>query len=285
MLKSCLGLAAYAPLRLHHAMGVVLGWLSYLLSPTYAQRLRENLAHSGLCTSPRQYNALLHQNIAEIGKGLVELIVVWFRPVEAARRLVTGCTTLHVVEEAEQLARGIIYVTPHLGCFDIAALYLAQRKPITVLYRPPKKPWLHDLVRAGRERDRISLAPTDLHGVRLLLKALKRGESIGILPDQAPGAGEGEWADFFGRPAYTMTLLGRLVASTGAPVVIACAERLPKSAGYHLHFDRLPSLATGREGARQLNRAVEEAVRRNPAQYLWSYNRYKAPPGVASFTQ
>jgi KDO2-lipid IV(A) lauroyltransferase len=125
----------------------------------------------------------------------------------------------------------------------------------------------------------MQLAPTDLGGVRLLLKALKRGEIIGVLPDQAPGNGEGEWAPFFGRPAYTMTLLGRLVQASGAPVVMCLGERLPRGAGYALHFSPL-QFDTNLSVPAQLNAALEALIRRHPEQYLWSYNRYKIPRGA-----
>jgi KDO2-lipid IV(A) lauroyltransferase len=94
-----------------------------------------------------------------------------------------------------------------------------------------------------------------------------------------PGKGEGEWADFFGRPAYTMSLVARLAESSGAPMLMAYAERLPHGAGYVIHIAPLafdPGLPT----ARQLNAALEATVRACPAQYLWGYNRYKVPPGV-----
>jgi KDO2-lipid IV(A) lauroyltransferase len=78
-----------------------------------------------------------------------------------------------------------------------------------------------------------------------------------------------------------MTLVGRLAGSTGAAVILVCAERLPRGAGYHLYFQKLDSPLSGQPGARQLNAAVEQMILRCPAQYLWSYNRFKAPPGVA----
>jgi Kdo2-lipid IVA lauroyltransferase/acyltransferase len=281
MLNRILGLAARLPLRWHHALGALCGWLSYLLSPTYAARIREHLRQSNICKEESEFRTLLRESIAHAGRGLAELIVVWFRPVEQVRKLVTQCDTLHVLEEAEQNGRGIIFITPHLGCFEITALFLAQRRPLTVLYRPPKKTWLRHITLSCRVRGGVAVAPTDLHGVRLLFKALRRGDSIGILPDQAPGAGEGTWVDFFGRPAYTMTLVGRLAESTGAPVIITCAERLPAGQGFRLHFERLMPPPIGSDGPRQLNVAIERIVRRAPAQYLWSYNRFKAPPGVA----
>ena len=81
---------------------------------------------------------------------------------------------------------------------------------ITIMYRPPKLKWLEPLMLAGRQRWHAKLVPANLRGVRLLYKALKNGEAVGLLPDQTPGVGEGVWAGFFGRPAYTMPLVSRL---------------------------------------------------------------------------
>jgi Kdo2-lipid IVA lauroyltransferase/acyltransferase len=127
----------------------------------------------------------------------------------------------------------------------------------------------------------VQLAPANLGGVRLLLKALRRGEAVGILPDQVPGGGEGIWVDFFGRPAYTMTLAGKLAQATGATILLTAAIRLPDGAGYAIHFSEFVGNPAGEDGVRALNAAIEDTVRLEPSQYLWSYNRYKVPAGVA----
>ncbi len=194
----------------------------------------------------KDYQRILRRNIAESGKAATELIPVWFRPVAPVVRLIVRAEPIGLVEDAERRERGVIYLTPHLGCFDAAALWAAQRRPITVLYRPPKMKALQPLIEAGRGRDRVQLAPANLGGVRLLLKALRRGEAVGILPDQVPGTGEGVWADFFGRPAYTMTLVGKLAQATGATILMAAAVRLPDGAGYAIHFTRIRR--TGKRG-------------------------------------
>jgi KDO2-lipid IV(A) lauroyltransferase len=214
--------------------------------------------------------------VAETGKGVTELIAVWFGTDEKVSGLVR-CDTWSVVEEARRGGKGLIFLTPHLGCFEISALYGAQRLPITVLYRPPKLRWIEPLMVAGRSRWQSTVAPATLRGVRTLYKALQRGEAVGLLPDQAPGVGEGVWAEFFGRPAYTMTLVTRLQKATGAAVIMAFAERLPRGAGYHLHLQAVP-IDNLDEAA--LNRAIEALVRSCPAQYLWGYNRYKVPAGA-----
>ena len=265
------------PLAWLHRAGAALGWLVFWASPTYAARLKENLRASGLTGDARGGRALLDAAIAEAGKGVAELPAVWFGDDARVAQLVVECEQWSVVEAARARGNGIIFLTPHLGCFEISALYGAQRMPLTVLYRPPKMGWLEPLMLAGRSRWQAVVAPANLRGVRMLYKALARGEAIGLLPDQAPGVGEGVWADFFGRPAYTMTLVYRLQQTSGAATIMAFAERLARGRGYRLHLEEITAVPLD-EAA--LNRAIEAQVRRCPAQYLWGYNRYKIPAGA-----
>lgn len=264
---------ARLPLPLLHNLGAVVGWLAYLLSPTYRRQLRQNTAQAGL-------ESARLAAIAEAGKSIVELPKIWLRPQEEVISRVVRVSGWEWVEAAWHEGRGILFLTPHLGCFEITAQYYAAQRPITVLYRPPKQAWLRQLVEVGRGA-KLKLAPADVNGVRLLMKALKKREAAGMLPDQVPGVGEGIWAPFFGRPAYTMTLATRL-AESGATVLLAYAERLAYGAGYHLHLRALaaPLAGTREERVAQLNRELESLVRECPEQYLWGYNRYKVPRGA-----
>lgn len=272
-----LRLLGRTPLASLHRVGAALGWLVYRASPTYARRLRENLYASGVCADEAQCRALLRETVAETGKGAVELAAVWFGPDEPVTRMVVECDGWDDVDAARARGKGIIFLTPHLGCFEMAGLYVGEHVPLTVLYRPPRQRWLEPFMVAGRSRVRSQLAPTTLKGVRMLYRALSRGEAVGILPDQAPGEGEGVWADFFGRPAYTMTLVRRLQQTSGAAVIMTFAERLPRGRGYRMHAK---ALSTEHFDEAALNRAVEQQVRRCPAQYLWGYNRFKVPAGA-----
>lgn len=281
-----LGLArllAVLPLSVLHRVGALCGWLVYLASPRYRRCLSANLRAAGYAQT-----ALLHQAIAEAGKGLLELPAIWLRPHATVAGWVTRVSGWELVEAALARRRGIVFLTPHLGCFEITAQYYAWRAsadtPLTALYRPPKNKAVEPLMLAGRDRPNLRLASADLRGVRVLLRALGRGEAIGILPDQAPGVGEGVWADFFGRPAYTMTLAGRLAATSEAQVILAYAERLPGGEGYHLHLAPMPAPLADELPARALNRALEGLIRQCPAQYAWGYNRYKVPAGAQAQT-
>lgn len=268
-------LLSHFPLHILHNLGALLGWLTYLVSPTYRRHLRENTAQAGDWAIAARKTA-----IAETGKGLLELPFLWLRSQDEVIHQVVRVSGWEHIEAAWQAGRGILFLTPHLGCFEITAQYYASFKPVTVLYRPPKQTWLQPFIESGRGAH-INLASANLGGVRKLMKALKKGEAIGILPDQVPGHGEGIWAPFFGKPAYTMTLAARLAeGGRSAPTVMLIhAERLPYGAGYHLHMLPLGEpLAPTLEGrVLQFNAALERMIATNPGQYLWGYNRYKAP--------
>jgi KDO2-lipid IV(A) lauroyltransferase len=279
MLVAMFRLLARLPLSWLHGAGAALGRLVYWSSSKYAARLRENLYASGLCDGEAQRVALLRAAVAEAGKGVTELIAVWFSAEDQVARLVVERDGWSIAEAARARGKGVIFLTPHLGCFEMAAFGIAQHMPLTSLYRPPKRGWIEPLMLTGRNRGQAKVAPANLTGVRRLYKALFRGEAVGLLPDQAPGVGEGVWADFFGRSAYTMTLVTRLQRATGAAVVMVVAERLSQGRGYRLRFGEL---STSRLDEAALNRAVEAEVRRCPEQYLWSYNRYKVPAGAPS---
>jgi len=272
-----LRIVAALPLRVFHLLGWVLGWLVWALSPRFRRLTRENLAAAGL-NDPR----LLRRSVGEAGKGALEILPLWFRPqAEVAAWLQVGDDIIALIERAQASGRGIIFITPHLGCFEITAQWYAHcRGPMTALFSPPKKGVMDYLIMAGREKPNLRLAAPGMRGMRALIRALKAGEAVGILPDQVPGAGEGEWAPFFSRPAYTMTLVQRLAESTGARIIVAFAERLPAGRGYRAFAQAMPEALPGESAASHLNRVLEDLIRRCPGQYLWSYNRYKVPAGV-----
>jgi len=274
-LSFLLQLAAKLPLRALHAVGTVLGWAMYGMSPTYRRHLRANLELAGLADA-----AIRRASIGAAGQMIAELPALWLRPREEVVALVKEVEGMQAVFAARAAGKSLLLLTPHIGCFEISSQYAAAHFPITVLYRAPKMGWIEPLMRAGRERPNVRLASADLSGVREVLQALKRGEAVGFLPDQVPGEGEGEWAQYFGRPAYTMTLAAKLAARDNVACFLAYAKRLPRGAGYALVVRPLAEMLPAETPTRRLNRALEALVRECPGQYLWGYNRYKTPQGV-----
>jgi len=274
MLIRLFQLLSALPLPFLHALGSVLGRLVYLASPDYRRRLRENIGRAG-------YGVHLPATIRESGKSILELPFIWCASPE--RVMATArVENWEVAQQALDSGRGVIFLTPHLGCFEIIAQAIAQRIPLTVLYRPPRKEALRPLIEGARQRHNLILAPANLTGVRALLKTLKKGAAIGLLPDQVPQQGEGVWANFYGKPAYTMTLPAKMQQMTGAVILLSYAERLPGGAGFSIRFVPFARELNGtpEQQAGDINIAMEQLIAACPAQYFWSYNRYKSPPGA-----
>lgn len=274
-----LRLLAFLPLPVLHGLGMVLAWLVWLWHSKNRKKLLTTLNQSGL---PAQHPGLLRRVIHETGKGMLELPAIWLRPHQKVVSLVRETPGLEQFDAALQAEKGVVVVAPHIGCWEIINQYIAARQPFTAMYKPARQQFVDDLMRHGRERGQARLVPTDLSGVKALLGALKRGEAIGVLPDQVASQGDGVWAPFFGRWAFTPTMTVRLIQSTGAIPFMVYAERLSWGRGYRIHFEALSALLPKDrvEAATALNREVENVVRKLPAQYMWGYARYKKPGGV-----
>lgn len=275
-------------LRFLHALGSALGWAGYALSGRYRHRLRENAALAGLGSAQRR------QAIAEAGKLVSELPRLWLRPHDKPLADPVRWEGVEHIERWLAHPQGLVLLTPHMGSFEVSAQAFAERygaaHPITVLYRPSHKAWLRQLEETARARPHLHTAPATLAGVRQMLRALKRGEVVGLLPDQVPPEGMGEWAPFFGRPAYTMTLAARLSRQTGAVLGVLWTERLPRGAGYVVRAQEMTvplppagsAEASDAGDAVAINASMEAVIRQHPGQYLWGYHRYKGPRGAES---
>ena len=269
-------------LRLLHALGAVLGWAGYALSPSYRRRLRANAAAAGVTAAQRR------AAVADAGKLVMELPRLWLRPRDQPINDPVHWEGAELLEQLLARGHGLVLLTPHMGSFEVSAQAYAQRfgarQPITVLYRPARQAWLRQLEETARARAHLATAPAQLSGVRLMMRALRRGETVGLLPDQVPPDGMGVWAPFFGQPAYTMTLAARLVQQTDAAVAVLWTARLPRGAGYTVHATELgvplPEGGTDEAAALAINRAMEAVILQMPTQYLWGYHRYKSPRQV-----
>ena len=270
------------PLRLLQRLGAALGWLIWLLSPDLRRQFHANVAQSGVDA------AAARAAIPAGGTMLAELPWLWLRAPQVGVLPRVQWDGLEHFETALNAGRGVILALPHLGCWEMIGQSLAEhfgptRGPLVALYRPARKPWLAPLVARSRERPGMTTVPTTLAGVRSLVRVLRGGGYTAILPDQVPTDGQGVWAPFFGRPAYTMTLLPRLAQQTGAAVLLNWCERLPGGRGFVMHFEPLDDALLHTPGADPaasaavVNAGMERLIRRAPGQYLWSYNRYKQP--------
>ncbi len=274
-------LLARLPLGLMQALGGLLGWCVWALSGAYRRQFRRQVALSGV--DPRRARAA----IAGAGRMVAELPWVWARPADVPVLSRIDWQGEEHLGAALTAGRGVIVLSPHLGGWEIGAQALAEafgalRGEWVVLYRPHRKRWLQDLVEQSRQRTHLRAVPTNLSGVRSIVRALRAGGGTAILPDQVPPLGQGVWSSFWGQPAYTMTLLPRLVQQTGASVLLCWCERRP-GGRFTVHVSpwEEPSLRDPQVApealAQAMNQVVESMVRACPEQYLWAYDRHKQP--------
>jgi Kdo2-lipid IVA lauroyltransferase/acyltransferase len=263
------------PLWALHAIGQAVGWLAWLFSPTYRQRFSANVKTAGLNFSQ------VRGAIGQAGSMSTELPRLWMGKSPA---VVWTEGSLACVHSAYAAGKGVLFLTPHLGCFEVTAQALtasfsAKFGPLTVLYRPSRKEGLGQVMETTRARPGLETAPTTLAGVRQMIKALRAGRAVGLLPDQVPPQGMGQWTPFFGKPAYTMTLAARLALQTGAKLMVIWGERLPWGQGYRIHASELSTPETAEVDVLvlQINQAMERLILSRPDQYLWGYARYKEP--------
>jgi len=281
MIRLLLRLMSLLPLSVTHALGAGLGSLFNCFNNQMRHVARCNIDRCFPGWTPQQRSRLVRESLQETIKAALETGGLWMWTLERVLAEIQKVSGASLLEEAMARGKGVILAAPHLGAWEMAGLYCSRCGPITSLYRPPRIPELDRLIREARERAGATLVRTDASGVRALYKALGRGELVGILPDQDPDRASGVFAPFFGVQANTMTLLSRLAVKTGATVLMIYAERLPKGKGYHLHFQKMDTVSAESDDVQKaacLNRAVEQCVLQQPAQYQWAYKRFKTRP-------
>ncbi len=265
------------PLRWLHALGAGLGRLMLWRHGRTVRHTAVNLRIARPALDEAAQKRLLREVMGEAGKSITEIVKVWGGGAERALGLVREVRGEALLDAALASGKGVIIAAPHLGCWELLNYWLCRRTSMAILYRPPRLAAVEQLLRKVRG----ALAPEQVRaegaGVRTLYKRLAAGGTVGILPDQKPRAGEGQPAPFFGRPALTMVLLPRLAARTGATVLYAFAERLPRGAGFRIHLLPAPEALADADLGRAcvaLNRGVEACVERAFSQYQWHYKRY-----------
>ncbi|MCP3850549.1 MAG: lysophospholipid acyltransferase family protein [Gammaproteobacteria bacterium] len=273
---------ALLPLRLNHLIGSWIGLIIYKLEGNTWRTSKTNIELCFPEKTPDEQENLLRESLIELGKQFTEMGPMWLWPAEKTLSLLTHVSGKEHMDAAMQSNKGVFLLTPHLGCWEIAGLYLGANIPVTILYSRPKIKALDDIVRQSRIRSGARLVAADASGVKSIFKTLRQGNGTGILPDQNPDdTNSGVFAPFFGIQTLTMTFISKLASKTGAAIVIGYAERLPKGKGYHLHIRKAdPALSDSDPllSATALNKTVEEYIREVPTQYQWSYKRFKKRP-------
>ncbi len=263
------------PLIVLQQVGNLLGWVGWIMPGTYKKRAARNMAFA----YPQPSHKLQRQSMQQLLQMFLELPYLW-APRNANRlQGLVSCDAWPLIEQTLAEGRGLILISPHIGCFEMLGPIYSQRHPAAVIFKEPRMRWLGDLINRIRLSPQLTLVPANQKGVKGLVRTLMRGQTIGFLPDQVPAEGDGVYAPFFGQPAYTITLVQRMQSLRQTPIFTVGLERLPNARGYHFHVEPMtaPLSEDPIVAATEMNAALETMIRRMPNQYLWGYNRYKTP--------
>jgi len=279
--KALLYLLSLLPLRLNLKIGVALGRIFHLVPNRHRRVVEQNLTLCYPELGDQERAILVKNNLAETGKNLTELGAFWFWQRDKVSSLIRGESGTEHLLAALAEKKGVIVAAPHMGAWELIGLKFTADRPMHFLYRPGRKPAFDNLIIGARERFGGKCYPITRRGLSALVRALKQGEMIGILPDQEPADEHGVFAPFFKHQAYTMTFLSNLAQKTGAPIIFAAMQRLPDNTGYHLHYfpsDRDLVSTDPQIAASALNRLVQKCIEIAPEQYMWNYKRFKKTP-------
>lgn len=276
---------AMMPLCCLHGLARLMGGLAFYVAHQNRERIQTHLAYA----QQPNHDDMVKRVFQETAKGGLELLIAFFRSPKHISSLFKEVHGWEYVQTALEKQQGLLLITPHIGSYDLAGRYISERLPfpLTAMYKPPKIQFFDQLMQAGRVRGKGKTAPTNLQGVKQVMKALRQGEATIILPDHVPNpneGGEGVWANFLGRPAYTMTLAAKLAQVKNVCPLFFVGERLADGKGFVLHIAPIQGELNGdkQHDAQIINQNVEYWIARFPEQYLFAYNRYKHPEGVPS---
>jgi KDO2-lipid IV(A) lauroyltransferase len=281
-----LQLGAWLPLSFLQSLAKCLGACLYYL-PTKTKVVTEkNLSTCFPKRSDTELEKLTRASLTNTACTMLEMGKSWVPPMEESLKLVVDSEGEEQFFSAARSSSGVILLAPHIGNWEIFGFHLCDKLKSTWLYQPPKFKLLDELITKTRSRAGIEMTPTNRAGVSNVLGALKRGEVVGILPDQIPSAEGGEFAPFFGEPAFTMTLVSRLIQKTQAKVFCGFAKRLSGAKGYKVIVEEAKSDIYSKDINKSLialNKTIEKTILISVEQYSWEYKRFRKRPDGSRF--
>lgn len=265
------------PMAWARGLGAMLGRLALLFNVNMVRVTRRNIAYCLGDLTPDQQQRLVRASVLETARLALESAVVWRCDRPALLQLITAVHGREHFDRAKDMGKGVIILAPHLGNWEVLGRYLDQLGDTTLMFQPQKLPRVSDYIKAGRGRFGATLVATDRRGLMQMVAALKKGGLTGVLPDQTPKDDKsGLLAPFFNRPAFTMTLVCKLIQNTGCGAVFGYAKRV--AGGFEIYFRPAPAKLSSEdlaEAVAALNQGVSEVVLEVPEQYQWEYKRFK----------
>ena len=281
VLSALLRFCSILPLHANQFIGKTIGNLLCRIPNRNLRLSRRNIELCFPQLDPEQRELLVRDSMRAMVQSIVEIGWFWYQDSERVHRLISNVHGKEIFDQACDSGQGVLLVVPHLGCWELLNHYLPMRIESTFMYKQPSDPGVEQVIVRGRERNGGKMIRADAGGVRQVMQVIRKGHLVGILPDQQPRQGQGQFAPFFGIEAFTMVLISKLARKTGCKVLFTWIERLPGGGGFDLHFREAaadiadPDL---RVSVTALNQGVEQCVRQCPDQYQWEYKRFSTRP-------
>jgi KDO2-lipid IV(A) lauroyltransferase len=267
---------AFLPLAVSRAFVRGLGRLVFALNLSHTKITRVNLRLCYPELSDADIEHLCKQRMLHLGQVFLETPRLWDSSPEWLKSKILSVEGLDLLEESLSDESGTIFICPHQGNWEILGPWITQYSKLTILYDPPRIESLGRWIKASRERSGATLVPANVRGVAALAKALKRGETTGILPDQQPAPESGIMVPFMGVPTLTMTLVTNLIKRSNSRALLVAALREP--GGWKLHFLPVSEQLYSEDqvtAVTALSDDVARVVALAPAQYQWEYKRFR----------
>lgn len=267
------------PFALLQSMGKFAGFISYRFNNRETQVARRNMQLIYPNESAETHETRVKGILSSTGQTVFETLAAWTRSRPKALKLINQVHGLEHFQQALALGKGVLIASPHYGNWELLIHYVANLVPLSLVYGVPKKQYADDFLSMARNGENLIMVPGEATAMRPLLRALHKGELVGITPDQQPKIGGGEFAPFYGHSALTLTLIAKLAQRSGAPVIFTYSERTPN--GYDVYFDPPDTLVADpdlRIALAAMNRHVQAIAERDFRQYQWTYKRFNIRP-------
>ena len=281
--KICLFSLSYCSLSITHTFASILAILLYSKESKKYLVTQKNLSMCFPNKTNDWVNTMTKNSLKEYLKSLLETPYIYRKANKHMNRLISKVHSENIIHDAIEEGKGIIFMTPHYGSWELSGLFAASKIKTYNMYKPLRNNVLNEYVLSGRQSTGSNLVATDNAGVKALLKALKNNHGIGILPDHTPKINQGVMSSFFGIPVNTTTLLYKLGKKNKVPIIYISSERLKSGKGFDIYIGRVDKIFYEHDEVKAadfLNKTLENLINKNVRQYLWSYERFRNRSGV-----
>ncbi|MFT5068902.1 MAG: KDO2-lipid IV(A) lauroyltransferase [Candidatus Paceibacteria bacterium] len=273
------------PLWWLHSISKVILALMVVLPNQNLKQTRLNIRRCCPSLTSQQQGKLVRQSLLHTIYAALEMGINWTQPSQRGLDSIKAVQGSACLSQAQSKG-GVVLLTPHLGNWELFANWAAHEAKVTALYKPAKLLGLDKLIHQARSNAGMKLAPASAKGVMLLKRALLKGEVNLILPDQEPPPAAGTISQWFGQPAYTMTLAAQLANTKNTRIILGFARRLDASEGFVIELEDITDRCVADNCSddntevltakvQAINTSIERLVQSAPEQYQWEYRRFK----------